>query len=638
MTDDELRDALQLVERPVALPAEFNERVLRAMLAELDAEHRVPALPKRRRLQVMRLRPTLGVAAALVLVILATTLVMVTRQAPSALAALQEARAQFRTLPAYHARTAVSANEDAGNPDFEARWETEDWYRDRDTWRTTILASNNASIGQPGDYQVLAGGLYGQYRTEANVFTVTPVADRDDGRPDSPALFFDPSLQWWSTGGPGDPSRPSDQFFEKDCSASDATYIGREATRLHCPAEPRDIELWLDDETGMLLRISVFDITREITSIEFNPDAPAGTFDVGAPEGAKRRWGGKGTAPPEYQVPLGSDVAARYQIVAGDTAAMTVAAVSRSGIWIVVIRCGQQGCNHQLVRVDPKTGKVIATIEPPEPAFINDVEEVDGDIWVSMTERKNLSGNGGGLETAFVQRLDLTTNRLTGRRIDTGQQGGALVAVAGELWSTGGATREVTIGPAQTQYQRVARVNPTTGQVTQIDLDGGAGGSPVAGDGFVWVATSKLNEGNPRQTDYAVVAIDPATNTVVRRLAAPGYPNLVTFANGRLYSSFQLFEAGSERWFVGSAGPTATTFSTSQIAGAGAELGPGVLAAGTLWLPSFLRDEVLKVDPASLQVTGAVATGQGPSGIGTGLGSVWVTNGKEGTLVRIDVG
>ena len=51
---------------------------------------------------------------------------------------------------------------------------------------------------------------------------------------------------------------------------------------------------------------------------------------------------------------------------------------------------------------------------------------------------------------------------------------------------------------------------------------------------------------------------------------------------------------------------------------------------------SYLENEVVKFDPNTLQMLGRIATGQMPSGIGIGLGSVWVTH-LDGTLVRIDV-
>lgn len=634
MNDDELREVLQVLEQPVEVDADFADRVLRTMQHELDLESGTVATPKAEptapavelelRERSLRRRPAIGLAAAAVIAILAASLVLVTRSAPSALAALQEARARFGSLPPYHARAAVSANDRSDNPDFETRWETEDWYRDRDTWRTAILESNSASAGQPGDFQVLAGGLYGQYRAEADVFTVTPVAERD-GHPDSPAFFFDPRLQWWGTGVPGEPGKPSDRFFEEDCSATDGTYIGREVTKLHCPAERSDIDLWLDKETGMLLRISVFDVRREITSIEFDPEFAAGIFEVQAPEGARKRWGGTGTPPPEYRVPLGSEVAARYE-VAGPNDGMLIASIGQSAIWIVVIRCGEQRCDHQLRGVDPRTGKSITTFDPPDLAYINDVKEVDGEIWVSMSERRRTpDGDGGEVPaTTFVQRFDPATGGLVGPRIVTGQEWGSLVAVGRELWSTGGEVREETVGPALPRYHTVARVDTATGQVTQVRLDGGAIGRPVLGDGLVWVATEKVNSRDPYRDDYAVVAIDPETNAVVHSVSAPGYPNLVTFDAGRLYAVFNLVERGAERSLIGSAGKGVTTFATQQIASSGAQVGGGgALTAGTIWLASFGQDAVLKIDANSLQVTGTVATGRGPGGIAAGLGSIW---------------
>lgn len=634
MNDDEIRDALRVIERPGAVAPELVDRVLRAMLDELAAEQPAPVASsrRRRRAQPWLRSPSLGIAASLVvtMALVLAAVVVTTRSAPSALAAMQEARAQFRSLPAYHARTTVSDNDRGDSPDFETRWETEDWYRDRDTWRTTILTTNTASAGQPGDYQVLADGRYGEYKAENNVFTVTPVADRDDGRPRSPAFWFDPDLQWWPTDTPAG-GRPSEEFFEKNCSTRDTTYLGREARKLHCPAPVRAIDLWLDKETGMLLRISVFDVIREITSIEFNPEVPPGTYAVQTPEGAKKRWGGKGTPPPEYRVALGSEVAARYRVVDGDTSGIEVAAVGRSGIWLGVIRCGQ-GCDHELHRVDPRTGKVLATIEPPDRAFIDDVVELDGQIWASMTAR---SADGQTTTATFLQQIDVPTGRLSGPRILTGGSGGVL-AVDGELWSTGGLTRTVTIGPAMTEYKQVARVNPATGQVTQIELAGGAIGTPIAGDGLIWVPTSQLDEQNPYQTDYAVVGIDPKTNAVVRRLTAPGYPQTVAFSGGRLYASFEVMEGASRRGLIGVADAEAAGFRTAQIARGEAGLS-GVLAAGSLWIRHFEQGAVLKVDPLSLRVTATIATGRGPTGIGVGLGSVWVADFRDGTLARIDV-
>lgn len=636
MNDDEYREVLRLLDRPAPVSAEFTERVFALMREELDTERSSVAVPTARaRRHIFRLRPALAVAVAAVVTVLAASLVVQTHDAPSALAALQEARAQFRALPAHHARTAVAANENNDDPDFESRWETEDWYRDADTWSTTIRSSNAAFAGQPGDYQVLAGGLYGDYDAQANVFTATPAAERDGGRPMSPAFFFDPSLQWWSTGDPSDPGRPSDQFFEESCSATDASYIGRATTRLTCAAKPRDIELVLDKETGMLLRVSVFDVRREVTSIEFDPEFPAGTFDVVAPEGAKKRWGGEGTPPPEYQVALGTDVAARYQVTDGAVDGAFVATVSRTDVWIITTRCGSPGCEDQLRRVDAKTGQVLAVIDPPNRAFMSDVAEVGDDLWVSMAER---SADGAVPTTTFVQRLDLQTHRLVGARIETGHDTtGRLVAAGGDLWSTGGASREVKVGPAETTYRSVARIDPSSGKVTQLELDGGAIGSPIVANGLVWLGTDKINEADPYETDYAVVAIDPATNAVVHRIAAPGPVDALTFAEGRLYCVLPRFEGGSESWLLAVAGTDAPAFTTGEVPLARTALGRSVYAAGSIWITSFLQDAVLKIDPVTLEVTGSVATGRGPAGIGVGLGAVWVTNSQDGTLVRIDV-
>ena len=55
-----------------------------------------------------------------------------------------------------------------------------------------------------------------------------------------------------------------------------------------------------------------------------------------------------------------------------------------------------------------------------------------------------------------------------------------------------------------------------------------------------------------------------------------------------------------------------------------------------MWVANYRSGTVLRIDPASNQLTGPIETGRGPFGIDVGLGAVWVTNQVERTVTRID--
>ena len=55
-----------------------------------------------------------------------------------------------------------------------------------------------------------------------------------------------------------------------------------------------------------------------------------------------------------------------------------------------------------------------------------------------------------------------------------------------------------------------------------------------------------------------------------------------------------------------------------------------------MWALNADDDAVLRLDPATLQVTGRVTVGRDPTAIAAGGGAVWVASGRDGTLTRID--
>lgn len=72
--------------------------------------------------------------------------------------------------------------------------------------------------------------------------------------------------------------------------------------------------------------------------------------------------------------------------------------------------------------------------------------------------------------------------------------------------------------------------------------------------------------------------------------------------------------------------PTGNTVDTEAMA----------VAAGSIWIPSYFHNEVLRINPAAMQVTARINVGRGPGSIVTEGQSVWVVIQTDGFLDRID--
>lgn len=630
MDDIQLKELLRVVERPAAVPAEFTDRVFAAMVAELESERAEAWAPVRRARPTWSWRPlwrpAIAIAAALALVVTATVTLSV-RDAPSALAALQDARQLFVEMPAYRAETTVRANEDSRDPDFELQWQTEDWYQDATHWRTNFVSSTSKSTNAKGDFSVMSPDLFGQYDADAALFRVRPADEVDASA--NPSFFFDPSLQWWSDGSVGGIGKPSDEFFEENCNVGAGTFARRSATRLDCAAEPENLEIWLDDETGMILRLASFDIVRQIDSIELDPAFPLGAFDVVGPDDAKTRWAGQGPPPPEYDVPLGTEVSARYQVVEGRTAGNEIEVIAGGDVWLLVTRCAQR-CVPSLVRIDERTGNVRATIDPPEDLAFTGLVAADDQLWVGLSRFDE-----GPTMPAWVQRLDPATNTLVGDRIETGTSSGGMTFIDGALWTSSGRSRMVKKGPYENYHHSVARVDVASGTVEHFDVGANAIGRPVAVNDEVWVATDAPDPRDVYEPLYEMVALDSRTGAVVRRVRGPGWPWSPVVDGGRIY--LLSGEAGQPTQLLVIDSSSGTIVAGEPIGPVDGQISRILLAGGHLWAVNTTEGTIMKIDPATLEVVSSISTGLDPTDAVFDDGSIWVAHSGDGTLARIDI-
>jgi virginiamycin B lyase len=151
---------------------------------------------------------------------------------------------------------------------------------------------------------------------------------------------------------------------------------------------------------------------------------------------------------------------------------------------------------NMLVRIDPATRRVLAQIPVGNGAagFVTDGQRA----WVVNHRDRTLD------------RIDLATNRVTRLTTLPGDAPERMTLAAGSLWITGRGTD-------------LMRVDPETGAVQAV-VEIGAGGIDVAAaGGRVWAAAAGAEDDHTGFPVLArLIAVDPATNTVVETLVPTG--------------------------------------------------------------------------------------------------------------------
>ncbi len=192
-------------------------------------------------------------------------------------------------------------------------------------------------------------------------------------------------------------------------------------------------------------------------------------------------------------------------------------------------------------------------------------------------------------------------------------------AVAGVVAAVGAGESEATAAAANS----IVALDPSGSIAASVPV----GARPVAitsDAGALWVANLD---------DQSVTRVDVASRTAVRTLPIGEAPT-------------GLAAAGNAVWVTDGAGDISkidprydrVTFTRPLAASVGYFGGtarPALTAFGSVWIVSP-DGVVLRIDPGSRRVLGAIAVGNAPSAIAAGAGSIWVTNSSDGTVTRID--
>lgn len=181
-----------------------------------------------------------------------------------------------------------------------------------------------------------------------------------------------------------------------------------------------------------------------------------------------------------------------------------------------------------------------------------------------------------------------------------------------------------TIWVANLGGDSVSRVDPGTGRVTNIHVQGGP--ISVAIDRkAVWVADYR---------GQTVSRIDAVTNRVVANIRIGPNPVGVAIADGLVWGVAQ------RQGTVSVIAPATDQVVHRLRLPDGFTPGFPLAADGSVWVPDFSDsgDSVVRIDPATARIVGRVRVGSQPIQLTQGAGALWVANAGRGapTVSRVD--
>jgi YVTN family beta-propeller protein len=228
--------------------------------------------------------------------------------------------------------------------------------------------------------------------------------------------------------------------------------------------------------------------------------------------------------------------------------------------------------DETISRIDPRTHLVVHTFAPGPISW--DIVAFGGSLWVAAPRAHR------------ILRLDASTDELSARFTTSGP---AFVASGdGKLWI--GGSNLWTVEPIT--GKRSVVFDPRPSAINRLKGPIGTGPMVILGRRVF------LDEGG-----VGIVRVDPSANAMTES---------------------QRFE------------PSADAMTQSLDFGRFPDDSRMTVGRDSLWLTSSEADELMRVDPNSLEVGLRVKVGARPTGVAYGAGSIWVANNGDGTVMRID--
>ncbi len=260
--------------------------------------------------------------------------------------------------------------------------------------------------------------------------------------------------------------------------------------------------------------------------------------------------------------------------------------VTSDAVWVTSARA-----NH-VVQLNPATNKpgLIATIARP----CSGLAAGFGSIWVPSCGDKTLV------------RVDPSTAQAAATLpADPANSEGGITTGAGSVW--------IVVKPC-----KLVRIDPATNTVTgSLDLPSGSE-NPLFGGGFIWITAFEHD---------MLLKVDPKTLTLVASIPVGPKPRFLTIGAGSVWTLNQ--GDGSLSRIAMDSGKLVATV-VCGIPGQGGEI---TFGDGYVWATVF-DFPLTQVDPSSNKIVRQWA-GQGGDGIRAGLGSIWLSNLRQGTVWRV---
>jgi YVTN family beta-propeller protein len=174
---------------------------------------------------------------------------------------------------------------------------------------------------------------------------------------------------------------------------------------------------------------------------------------------------------------------------------------------------------------------------------------------------------------------------------------------------------------------RVSRVDLATNRVV-ADI-------PIAKNGCLGILATAERIFVPSCEGGVVNEIDPASNTIVRRVAVPirrGREGSFAIADG----SFWIPDNISDSLSSAVARVDMRTGEVVARVPTGARSDVAVEGFGAVWVASSRENVVVRIDPVTNSVVARIAVGPSPKFMTAGEGALWVQNRTDGSVSRVD--
>jgi len=250
---------------------------------------------------------------------------------------------------------------------------------------------------------------------------------------------------------------------------------------------------------------------------------------------------------------------------------------------------------NSITRIDPKTNKV-AEVIPVGKGPCSGLALGFGSLWVPNCGDQTLS------------RVDLKTGKVTATvSIGIGDSEGGIAASPDSVWMM------------TDKKGTLARIDPANNKVVAEIYLARDSFTPVFGEGAVWVTSTGGN---------LVSRVDPNTNLVTDTIAVGKAPRFLAIGEGAVWTLNQ----GDGT--VSRIDPNSKKVVATIEVGVPGEGGDIAAGEGSVWVTSF-DIPISRIDPATNKVVQQFV-GPGGDALRVGLGSVWLSNYKAGTVWRID--